>query len=324
MPSQKLNGQSLSKAQRAQRETNLDDSSEGEIRIMPLSLTSFFRRNSTKAQLPTRQRAAPTAPQPVHRSNTYHVAEPSSSSSPSSRFRANSTRIPPQNNSSSAAAANTPPQEHRPQTSGSLKRHGAVTRPVQGRGTRGIFVLPYARSPIRFSQAERARNPGVYLPALSDQSERRGGRNAGGPVAVRLYHCESLYLSRELLASPALDLVTSAASAFLGECELRGWAALGKRRNPGYVGLGAARTHGGFHVHYPDDAGLVSFEEEADCDWEQVMQVHRRYTPHGVPLLVGVGPGQAAVKYVVVCVSTTGYTIRGADLHFDTDDSPPR
>ncbi|KAI1773086.1 hypothetical protein F4818DRAFT_423223 [Hypoxylon cercidicola] len=285
MAPQKLNGQSQSKGQQAQKEGNLDDSSDGEFRITPLSLTAFFRRNSTKAQLP-RQRATSNAPQPPRRSNTIQVSESSPSRGHGPGYSSNRNAIyvgKPQNNAADIS-------QHEPEPSGActLKRQHAITRPVQGYGTRGIFVPVYACSPVEFSQSERLRNPGVYLPLLSPQPE---GRDSG-PVAVRLYHCESLYLSQDPLKSPAVGVLISAACAFLGECELRGWAALGQH-NQGYVGLNAAQKSGGYHLHYPDDAGVVIFEEDIGDDWEQVMKVHRRYAPRGVPLLVGVGPGQA-------------------------------
>ncbi|KAI1759140.1 hypothetical protein GGR53DRAFT_176963 [Hypoxylon sp. FL1150] len=288
MPAQKLNGKSLS--QGSQREAQIQsDNSDTEVRITPLSLTSFFRRNSAKAQVPQRRRSASNAPQPLQRSNTYHVTE---SSSPAGRGRGRTISHDTKTVSHSQSLrkpANIPRWD--PEASGTshLKRHGAITRPAQGRGTRGIYV-PVFSSPINFSQAERLRNPGVHLPVIV--SERPDGPNR--PVVVRFYHCESLYLTQDHLRSPCVDTLASAAAGFLGECELRGWATARGRHNPGYVGLSAVRRSDGFHVHYPDDAGVAMFDgQDIAGDWEQILRLHRRYSPKGVPLLIGVGLGHA-------------------------------
>ncbi|KAI6082627.1 hypothetical protein F4821DRAFT_208442 [Hypoxylon rubiginosum] len=285
MPAQKLNGSSLS---RVQRETQpQSDSSDNEVRITPLSLTSFFRRNSTKAQVPQRQRSASNAPQPVQRSNTYHASQSTASGSGRGRGHtiSHNDKPPVSHSQSQRKPANIPRGDSEASGTANLKRHGAITRPVQGRGTRGIFVPVYS-SPINFTQAERLRNPGVHLPVIvSGQPDR--------PVAVRFYHCESLYLAKDPLSSPTVDALVSAAVGFLGECELRGWAACG-RHNAGYVGLNAIHRSDGFHMHYPDDAGVTMFEDQDICgDWEQILRLHRRYSPQGVALLVGVGLSHA-------------------------------
>ncbi|KAI1398633.1 hypothetical protein F4819DRAFT_22089 [Hypoxylon fuscum] len=178
-----------------------------------------------------------------------------------------------------------------------LQRHGAVhrARPVQGQGTRGLFIPTYG-SPRHFSQVERLRNPRIRR--VKDPA-RLGSQD--GSVVVRFYHCKRLYLSQGFKFYPGVDDLVSAASAFLGYSHLRDgeWPALpAEDRNPGYVGFNEAQAHGGFHLHYPDCAGLTPFEAEIAGDWEQVMQAHRHYY-HDDFLLVAVGlgkPGECCLK----------------------------
>ncbi|KAI0179768.1 hypothetical protein GGR52DRAFT_568536 [Hypoxylon sp. FL1284] len=264
----------------------------GGTRTTPLSLASIFGRNSAKTQVPTQRSisdATQSVPQPVRRANTRHRTADSSAGR--RRDKAPSRNVNPVR-AHHGSHANTSKQLPETPEEQRLKQHGIVANPAQGRGTRGIFVPPYAWSLVSFSQAERLRNPRPLL----------DGGGSSRAVEVQFYHCESLYLGQELVASPEVERLTSAAAAFLGECELRGSAtaaaARRHRRNPGYVGLEAAQRHGGFHIHLPDEAGATALDGNVAIDWELVVLVHRRFLPRGGPLLVGVGPRRAGTGCV--------------------------
>ncbi|KAI1082472.1 hypothetical protein F5B20DRAFT_597443 [Whalleya microplaca] len=156
-------------------------------------------------------------------------------------------------------------------------------------GTRGLFVPAY-RSPQFFTQVNRSQNPCSRLPIPNNQL--RDIRDDDRDVVVKFYHCGNLCFSRDFMVSPGTDNLVSAAVAFLGDCELRNSDVEGNRPNPGYTGLNLEEAHGGYHLHYPDCAGLDPFSPNIEEDWEQVMKIHSDSFPNDL-LLVGVGLGEA-------------------------------
>ncbi|KAI1372174.1 hypothetical protein F4677DRAFT_271629 [Hypoxylon crocopeplum] len=276
------------------RPSNSMSSPDDKDKKSPFSFRHLLQSKSTSHR-PSGQTSA-SHTRPPRRSSSHRAAESSSSHQHKKPSRRRSS-LPPNRDTTSAS--------HRPSSReifsditqdglSTPKRHAAVhghkSRPVQAQGTRGLHVPAYS-SPRHFSQVDRARNPRVriQLPLhFQDRFER-------GKVVVRLYHCETLVLSRGFLRSPHTSNLVSAASAFLGECKLRDSPpdAETHRRNQGYVGLDLQSAHGGFHLHYPDCAGPVPFDDESIAeDWDQVMQAHRHSAHHDV-LLVGVGLGEA-------------------------------
>ncbi|KAI3330850.1 hypothetical protein F4824DRAFT_491964 [Ustulina deusta] len=144
-------------------------------------------------------------------------------------------------------------------------------------GTRGLFVPAY-RAPEHFSQRHRRNNPSISLPVNGRQRS-----NDASQVAVRFFHCENRNLGRESLTSPDVQLLVSAAVAFL--------AILPHLPNPAYRGLSLQGSHGGYHLHFPDHAGLRPFHRNVSADWDRIRHIHARDFPN-TPLLVGVGLGE--------------------------------
>ncbi|KAI0470370.1 hypothetical protein F4859DRAFT_505389 [Xylaria cf. heliscus] len=159
-------------------------------------------------------------------------------------------------------------------------------------GTRGIFVPAY-RSPEHFSQQRRRRNPTLPLYAnIKQRSQSRSSR-----VIVRFYNCENLTLGRELLTSPDAKRLVSAAIAFIGECQLSDTpdAFIPKSPNPAYRGLSLNCSHGGYHLHYPDCAGVRPFHGNVSADWDRLMRIYARDFPNSV-LFIGVGLGEPGTQ----------------------------
>ncbi|KAH9905009.1 hypothetical protein F4778DRAFT_54314 [Xylariomycetidae sp. FL2044] len=239
-----------------------------------------------------------------HRIVHPHRVENAPSHEPSSRRGENDRRRP----KIIGTTSQKPTPEH---------HSGAIQRPSPNHsGTRGLFIPAY-KPPHPFVQRHR-NHPCPPLPiSPEDRPSRNRARDrdnsAAVVVVVRLYNCENFVYSKAVMHSPRLDDVISAAVAFLGECHLRLSSSSDtaaarattdghqnqkqRRRIPGYVGLNLEEAHGGFHLHYPDCAGVIAFHRNQHADWESVLKHHAMFYP-GHVLLVGVGLGDAGHECV--------------------------
>ncbi|KAI8631966.1 hypothetical protein F5Y19DRAFT_472852 [Xylariaceae sp. FL1651] len=159
------------------------------------------------------------------------------------------------------------------------------------KGTRGLFVPAY-RSPEHFGQQYRLQNPCLPLPL--NYEERFKSKSQ---VVVRFYNCENFNFGRDILISPDEKQLVGAATAFLGECNLRDIpdACQPQHPNSAYRGLTLEGAHGGCHLHYPDCAGVDPFHRNVGVDWGRVMRLHAQKSPDTV-LLIGVGLGEAGTQ----------------------------
>ncbi|KAI0538088.1 hypothetical protein GGR58DRAFT_501555 [Xylaria digitata] len=150
----------------------------------------------------------------------------------------------------------------------------------QARGTRGLHATAYG-SPDHFAQRDRLNNPTISIQVNDAQ------------VFVRFFNCENLNVGRESLAAPNLKSLSSAAVAFLGECQVNDTppTLLPPIPNPAYRGLALASSHGGYHLHFPDHAGARPFHSDTAADWNEIKAIHAQHFPNNV-LLIGVGLGE--------------------------------
>ncbi|KAI2627834.1 hypothetical protein GGR54DRAFT_590620 [Hypoxylon sp. NC1633] len=156
---------------------------------------------------------------------------------------------------------------------------------------RGLLVPAYGY-PRQFSLPDQPKSTRVRKLLPLRLQKRIKPAYDRSHILVRLYHRESLQVSRKSMFCPSVADVISAAMAFLGEYQLRK-SAPGKNRNPGYVGLDLESSHGGFHIHYPDYCGSTSpGSGSITDDWEEVMRTHHHFA-HNDVLLIGVCAGEA-------------------------------
>ncbi|KAI0546554.1 hypothetical protein F4679DRAFT_575368 [Xylaria curta] len=171
----------------------------------------------------------------------------------------------------------------------SLPESKSTESPIRraSRGTRGLFVPAY-RSPEQFSQSHPRRSLEIPLPLHVRQRSQ---------VFVGFYDCENFTIGRVLLTSPDIKRVISAAVSFLGECQLSDTPEelIPERPNPAYRGLSLEGSHGGYHLHYPDCAGVQPFRDDILADWNRLMHIHAQNFPDTM-LLIGVGLGEPGTQ----------------------------
>ncbi|KAI1124643.1 hypothetical protein F5Y10DRAFT_268887 [Nemania abortiva] len=173
------------------------------------------------------------------------------------------------------------------ETTSPLVQAKAVVVDIKQRLDQNHLILQ-SQGPFRGPEATSPRptvNPGLLLKAVARETPLR-------PSPLTFYNCENLYIGRSFLTSPDLKRLESAAVAFLGECQLHDMpeTSIPRRPNPAYRGLSLQGSHG-YHLHFPDCAGMKPFHSILADDWAAVMRRHRRSSPDGI-LLVGVGIGE--------------------------------